>query len=93
MQLTKQEHRMIDHVYSDLDDSAAFTGLAQKLLQAVNKKYGPKFFSLNQVVEFLESTDAHTIFKQVPTIYKKKVATNHLSPVRLTNNGRLIWPT
>ena len=69
--LTKNEFRKLNLVYSDLQNEAAYTSSPWLLLKSANKMYGHKSFSYDQIDEFLKSLDAHTLYRQIPTIYKK----------------------
>ena len=70
--LTKNEFNLLNDIYSNLEDEAAFTSSVPRLLKSANKKYGKNFFSYKQVEEFLNTLDTHTLFKQIPPIYKRR---------------------
>ena len=73
MLLTKNEFDFLNSIYSNIENEAAFTSSVSLLLKAANKKFGgDKVFSYDQVEEFLNSLDTHTLFKHEPSIYKKR---------------------
>lgn len=70
--LTTNEHSLLNNIYSDLKSEAAFTNSPSKLINIADKQLGYDGFTLAQGEHFLKSIDTHTLFKQIPTRYRKR---------------------